>query len=121
MRKIAPETERAETKRLATTVILRGANRPKLVKIIESQKTKTISRRHRDRADSLLHNQPTRLTQRHQNAHGLRLDETLLIGCGREFFDAVIKTFSIRGRFKPGSVGFTRGRSQIKSANDGPA
>ena len=33
MRKIEPETESAATKRAATTIVLRGANRPKLAKV----------------------------------------------------------------------------------------
>jgi hypothetical protein len=43
IKKIAPETERAETNKLTTTVALRGANRPKLMKRMVSQKISTIS------------------------------------------------------------------------------
>src|SRR5215467_462576 len=40
IRKIAPETESAQTNRVATTVVLRGAKRPKLMKMTATQKTR---------------------------------------------------------------------------------
>ena len=44
IKKIAPETDSAEANRLLTTVALKGAKRPKLMKMIASQRTSTISR-----------------------------------------------------------------------------
>src|SRR5215467_14806052 len=41
MRKIAPETDSAHTNKVAITVVLRGENRPKLVKMTDSQNTMT--------------------------------------------------------------------------------
>src|SRR4029077_16007519 len=43
IKKIAPETDNPEIHRAVTTVALRGANSPKLMKIAVSQKTKTTS------------------------------------------------------------------------------
>src|SRR6267154_5159161 len=40
---MAPETESAETKKLANTIALGGAKRPKLIKMIVSQKMRTAS------------------------------------------------------------------------------
>jgi hypothetical protein len=42
IRKIAPETDSAQTNKTATTVALAGAKRPKLTKIIVSRKISTI-------------------------------------------------------------------------------
>src|SRR5215470_4761004 len=44
IKKIAPETASAETKRLLTAVALKGAKRPKLTKMTLSQRTSTTSR-----------------------------------------------------------------------------
>jgi signal transduction histidine kinase len=43
IRRIAQETDSAETNKLATTVVLAGANTPKLMKIIVSHKTRMTS------------------------------------------------------------------------------
>jgi hypothetical protein len=43
IKKIAPETDSAQTNRVAIAVALRGANKPKLLKIVASQKTSTAS------------------------------------------------------------------------------
>ena len=58
MRKIEPETESAATKRAATTIVLRGANRPKLAKMTASQKIKNNQERPAKIAGNLLRNQP---------------------------------------------------------------
>src|SRR5258708_18917987 len=42
--RIAPETDSAETNKLVTTVALGGAKRPKLTKMVMSQKTSTTSK-----------------------------------------------------------------------------
>ena len=41
IKKIAPETDNAVTRKAATTVAFLGAKRPKLAKVMVSQKTKT--------------------------------------------------------------------------------
>ena len=41
--RIAPETDSAETNKLVTTVALGGAKRPKLIKMIVSQKISTAN------------------------------------------------------------------------------
>src|ERR1700730_4996092 len=43
IKKIAPETDSAQTNKVAIVVALRGAKRPKLLKIMASQKTSTAS------------------------------------------------------------------------------
>src|ERR1700675_3224904 len=41
IKKIAPETDSAQTSKVAIVIGLRGANKPKLTKIVASQKTST--------------------------------------------------------------------------------
>ena len=76
IKKIAPETDSAEANRLLTTVALKGAKRPKLMKMIVSQRTSMTSSG-RELLRFLFVHQPARLSDIHRETKRLALERAL--------------------------------------------
>src|ERR1700693_5309016 len=92
IRKIAPETESAQTQKTTITVAFRGAKRPKLAKMMQSQNTRIPRNGNGIELPRLPRSKP-RLSYLAGQRQGLGAQRALVVISRRQCLDRVIDSF----------------------------